>query len=65
MYLERLIDKLQEEKGITFAEFKSFCQFLNTLEDFGIAMRMYTLADRPISQGGSQLMFRGFSGWSS
>ena len=51
MYLERLIDKLPEEKGISFAEFKSFCQFLNTLEDFGIAMRMYTLAEQPISQG--------------
>uniref|UniRef100_A0A6A7G061 Calcium uptake protein 3 n=2 Tax=Hirondellea gigas TaxID=1518452 RepID=A0A6A7G061_9CRUS len=50
MYLERLIDKLPEEKGISFAEFKSFCQFLNTLEDFGIAMRMYTLAEQPISQ---------------
>ncbi|KAF2362184.1 EF-hand domain [Trinorchestia longiramus] len=50
MYLERLIDKLSEEKGITFPEFKSFCQFLNTLEDFGIAMRMYTLAEQPISQ---------------
>lgn len=50
MYLERLIDKLPEEKGIRFDEFKSFCQFLNTLDDFGIAMRMYTLAEQPISQ---------------
>lgn len=51
MYLERLIEKLPEEKGIRFDEFKSFCQFLNTLDDFGIAMRMYTLAEQPISQG--------------
>ena len=51
MYLERLLDRLPEEKGITFAEFKSFCQFLNTLDDFAIAMKMYTLADQPISQG--------------
>ncbi|XP_018024197.1 calcium uptake protein 3, mitochondrial [Hyalella azteca] len=50
MYLERLIDKLSEEKGISFSEFKSFCQFLNTLDDFGIAMRMYTLAEQPISK---------------
>ncbi|RXG52717.1 Calcium uptake protein 3, mitochondrial [Armadillidium vulgare] len=50
MYLERLLDRLPEEIGITFAEFKSFCQFLNTLDDFSIAMKMYTLADQPISQ---------------
>jgi hypothetical protein len=49
--LERLLDRLTEEIGIDFEEFKAFCQFLNNLEDFGIAMRMYTLADRPISQG--------------
>ena len=48
--LERLYDRLQEEKGITFQEFKDFCQFLNNLDDFQIAMRMYTLADKPISQ---------------
>jgi len=48
--LERLYDRLQEEKGITFEEFKDFCQFLNNLDDFQIAMRMYTLADKPISQ---------------
>ncbi|XP_045620995.1 calcium uptake protein 3, mitochondrial isoform X3 [Procambarus clarkii] len=50
MYLERLLDRIPEGKGITFSEFKSFCQFLNTLDDFAIAMRMYTLADQPISQ---------------
>ncbi|XP_071551333.1 calcium uptake protein 3, mitochondrial isoform X2 [Panulirus ornatus] len=50
MYLERLLDRIPEERGITFSEFKSFCQFLNTLDDFAIAMRMYTLADQPISQ---------------
>lgn len=37
--------------GISFDEFKVFCQFLNNLEDFTIAMRMYTLADHPISKG--------------
>ncbi|KAK3855437.1 hypothetical protein Pcinc_038160 [Petrolisthes cinctipes] len=50
MYLERLLDRIPEGRGITFNEFKSFCQFLNTLDDFAIAMRMYTLADQPISQ---------------
>ena len=37
-------------KGITFVEFHDFCTFLNNLDDFAIAMRMYSLADRPISE---------------
>ena len=37
--------------GINFNEFQAFYQFLNNLEDFSIAMRMYTLADHPISKG--------------
>ncbi|XP_052133396.1 calcium uptake protein 3, mitochondrial isoform X3 [Frankliniella occidentalis] len=50
MYLDRLLDRVKDEKGITFEEFRIFCQFLNTLDDFVIAMRMYTLADHPISK---------------
>ena len=51
-YLDRLLDRHDiKEKGINFEEFKKFCQFLNNLEDFSIAMRMYTLADRSISKG--------------
>ncbi|KAJ8709347.1 hypothetical protein PYW07_009173 [Mythimna separata] len=50
MYLDRLLDRVKYEHGITFEEFKTFCQFLNNLEDFTIAMRMYTLADHPISK---------------
>ncbi|XP_046972062.1 calcium uptake protein 3, mitochondrial isoform X2 [Vanessa cardui] len=50
MYLDRLLDRVTDERGITFEEFKTFCQFLNNLEDFTIAMRMYTLADHPISK---------------
>lgn len=49
-YLDRLLDRETKEKGVTFEEFRQFCQFLNTLEDFSIAMRMYTLADRAISK---------------
>lgn len=49
-YLERLMDRIKKERGITFDEFRDFCRFLNNLEDFAIAMRMYTLADRAISQ---------------
>lgn len=51
MYLDRLLNRIKEERGITFEEFHAFCQFLNNLEDFTIAMRMYTLADHPISKG--------------
>ncbi|KAI5645849.1 EF-hand domain pair domain-containing protein [Phthorimaea operculella] len=50
MYLDRLLDRVRDGRGITFDEFKTFCQFLNNLEDFTIAMRMYTLADHPISK---------------
>lgn len=46
----RLLDREAKEKGVTFEEFRQFCQFLNNLEDFSIAMRMYTLADRSISK---------------
>ncbi|XP_053965286.1 calcium uptake protein 3, mitochondrial isoform X5 [Anastrepha ludens] len=49
-YLDRLMDRVKEARGITFDEFRDFCRFLNNLEDFAIAMRMYTLADRAISQ---------------
>jgi len=47
--LERLFERLPEERGITFEEFKDFGLFLNNLDDFQIAMRMYTLADKSIS----------------
>lgn len=52
-YLDRLLDRESKEKGVSFDEFRQFCQFLNNLEDFAIAMRMYTLADRSISKGKS------------
>lgn len=51
MYLDRLLDRVKQEHGVSFKEFRDFCQFLNNLEDFSIAMRMYTLADHPISKG--------------
>ncbi|XP_078496018.1 calcium uptake protein 3, mitochondrial isoform X9 [Ciona intestinalis] len=48
--IEKLRERIPEEKGITFEEFRSFFQFLNNLEDFAIAMQMYTLAGRSIGQ---------------
>lgn len=56
MFLDRLLDRVKEEKGVSFKEFRDFCQFLNNLEDFSMAMRMYTLADHPISKGGHFLL---------
>ncbi|XP_014255724.1 calcium uptake protein 3, mitochondrial, partial [Cimex lectularius] len=50
MHLERLVTRLKSMPGISFEEFKVFFQFLNNLEDFAIAMKMYTLADHPISK---------------
>ncbi|XP_012226029.1 calcium uptake protein 3, mitochondrial isoform X2 [Linepithema humile] len=49
-YLDRMLDRTELHIGITFEEFRRFYQFLNTLDDFSIAMRMYTLADHPISK---------------
>ncbi|XP_065166360.1 calcium uptake protein 3, mitochondrial isoform X2 [Atheta coriaria] len=49
-YIDRLLDRIKDTRGITFEEFHVFCQFLNNLDDFNIAMRMYTLADHPISK---------------
>ena len=43
-YIQRLRERVPEEKGISFEDFKQFCQFLNNLDDFSIAMRMYTFA---------------------
>ncbi|XP_043193418.1 calcium uptake protein 3, mitochondrial-like isoform X6 [Amphibalanus amphitrite] len=52
LYIDRLVERMEETslRGVTFEEFRDFCSFLNQLEDFAIAMRMYTMADQPISQ---------------
>ncbi|XP_015185914.1 PREDICTED: calcium uptake protein 3, mitochondrial isoform X4 [Polistes dominula] len=49
-YLDRMMDRSDLNIGITFDEFRRFYQFLNNLDDFSIAMQMYTLADHPISK---------------
>ncbi|CAD1474766.1 unnamed protein product, partial [Heterotrigona itama] len=49
-YLDRILVNSHLQIGITFDEFCRFYQFLNNLDDFAIAMRMYTLADHPISK---------------
>lgn len=47
---KRLVEGPREKKRITFEEFEDFFKFLNNLDDFQIAMRMFTLAERPITQ---------------
>ncbi|XP_031841721.1 calcium uptake protein 3, mitochondrial isoform X1 [Nomia melanderi] len=49
-YLDRILQNTELQTGITFDEFRRFYQFLNNIDDFSIAMRMYTLADQPISK---------------
>ncbi|KAH3833379.1 hypothetical protein DPMN_106686 [Dreissena polymorpha] len=48
--LERVQKNTPEEKGITFEEFWEFSQFMNNLDDFTIAMNMYTYAEQPVSK---------------
>ena len=37
-------------QGISFEQYSDFCQLLNSLEDFSIAMTMYTIAGQPVSE---------------
>ncbi|VEN59081.1 unnamed protein product [Callosobruchus maculatus] len=48
-YLDSVM-KIKELKGITFNDFKNFCDFLNHLEDFKYAITLYT----PIKEGVSK-----------
>ncbi|XP_067662847.1 calcium uptake protein 3, mitochondrial-like isoform X4 [Haliotis asinina] len=61
--IARVKDRIQQEKGITFQEFKKFCQFLNNLDDFSIAMKMYTYAQQPVSQDEFQRAVRVCTGF--
>lgn len=38
MFLDRLLDRVKQEKGVSFKEFRDFCQFLNNLEDFSVSI---------------------------
>nr|XP_022326381.1 calcium uptake protein 3, mitochondrial-like isoform X4 [Crassostrea virginica] len=48
--ITRVRSRTPSEKGISFDDFRKFCQFLNTLDDFTIAMKMYTYADQAVSK---------------
>ncbi|CAL8095612.1 unnamed protein product [Calicophoron daubneyi] len=48
-FIQRLNGRLDASTRISFAEFKKFFDFLNCLDDFALAMKLYTVAERPIS----------------
>ncbi|XP_071786354.1 calcium uptake protein 3, mitochondrial-like isoform X5 [Asterias amurensis] len=50
-FIHRVQERMPEEKGINFENFKDFFQFLNNLDDFQIVLRMFTFADQPMNEG--------------
>uniref|UniRef100_A0A2R8N1A0 Mitochondrial calcium uptake 2 n=1 Tax=Callithrix jacchus TaxID=9483 RepID=A0A2R8N1A0_CALJA len=48
IYWKNVRDKLSAGESISLDEFKSFCHFTTHLEDFAIAMQMFSLAHRPV-----------------
>ncbi|XP_074841545.1 calcium uptake protein 2, mitochondrial isoform X1 [Carettochelys insculpta] len=48
IYWQNVKERIQAGENISLDEFKTFCQFTNRLEDFSIAMQMFTVANRPV-----------------
>ncbi|ELW47581.1 EF-hand domain-containing family member A1 [Tupaia chinensis] len=48
IYWKNVREKLSAGESISLDEFKSFCRFTTHLEDFAIAMQMFSLAHRPV-----------------
>uniref|UniRef100_U3KMD4 Mitochondrial calcium uptake 2 n=1 Tax=Oryctolagus cuniculus TaxID=9986 RepID=U3KMD4_RABIT len=48
IYWKNVREKLSAGETISLDEFKSFCHFTTHLEDFAIAMQMFSLAHRPV-----------------
>ncbi|XP_076446623.1 calcium uptake protein 3, mitochondrial-like isoform X2 [Babylonia areolata] len=48
--LERVRSRIPQEKGISLEDFRQFCQFLNSLDDFALTMKMYTYSQKSVSQ---------------
>nr|XP_045233277.1 calcium uptake protein 2, mitochondrial isoform X4 [Macaca fascicularis] len=48
IYWKNVREKLSAGESISLDEFKSFCHFTTQLEDFAIAMQMFSLAHRPV-----------------
>ncbi|KAM6448532.1 calcium uptake protein 2, mitochondrial [Liasis olivaceus] len=50
VYWQNVKERIQAGESISMDEFKTFCQFTNRLEDFSIAMKMFTVASRPVKR---------------
>ncbi|XP_013916007.1 PREDICTED: calcium uptake protein 2, mitochondrial [Thamnophis sirtalis] len=50
IYWQNVKEKIQGGESISMDEFKTFCQFTNRLEDFSIALKMFTVASRPVKR---------------
>lgn len=48
IYWKNVREKFSASESISLDEFKSFCNFTTHLEDFAIAMQMFSLAHRPV-----------------
>ncbi|XP_048589224.1 calcium uptake protein 3, mitochondrial [Nematostella vectensis] len=49
-YLDRLNSRLTVRKGITKQQYVDFSMFLNNLDDFSMAMRIYSISGQPVTQ---------------
>ncbi|XP_065501031.1 calcium uptake protein 2, mitochondrial [Caloenas nicobarica] len=50
IYWQNVRDRIETGENISLEEFKTFCKFTNNLEDFSIAMQMFTVANRPVKR---------------
>ncbi|XP_009888946.1 PREDICTED: calcium uptake protein 2, mitochondrial [Charadrius vociferus] len=50
IYWQNVKDRIEAGENIGLEEFKTFCKFTNNLEDFSIAMQMFTVANRPVKR---------------
>ncbi|NXG67432.1 MICU2 protein, partial [Hemiprocne comata] len=50
VYWQNVKDRIEAGENISLEEFKTFCKFTNNLEDFSIAMKMFTVANRPVKR---------------
>jgi hypothetical protein len=51
IYISRVKQRVQADEGITFPQFLEFNNFLNDFNEFVIALRMFTYAKQPVTQG--------------
>ncbi|KAJ6662317.1 hypothetical protein lerEdw1_012481, partial [Lerista edwardsae] len=50
VYWQNVKQRIRAGESISMEEFKAFCQFTNRLEDFSIALKMFTVANRPVKR---------------